>query len=37
MGDNQLGQGAEAVKELLKSDTDLRKKVYAGVKKAAGL
>lgn len=37
MGDNQLGQGAEAVKELLKTDADLRKKVYAGVKKEAGL
>jgi len=37
MGDNQLGQGADAVKELLKTDKELRKKVYAGVKKAAGL
>ncbi|KXK08337.1 MAG: recombinase RecA [Candidatus Dojkabacteria bacterium] len=37
MGNNQLGQGGEAVKELLRTDKNLRKEVYAAVKKAAAV
>lgn len=35
MGDTQLGQGKEAVKELLRNDVKLRKTVYQEVKKLA--
>ncbi|HRP37752.1 MAG TPA: DNA recombination/repair protein RecA, partial [Candidatus Dojkabacteria bacterium] len=31
-GDNQLGQGKDAVKELLKDDSKLRKEIYQEVK-----
>lgn len=33
IGSNQLGQGRDATKEILRTDTELRKKVYAEVKK----
>lgn len=36
-GDNQLGQGKDAVGAVLKEDTKLRKQIFAEVKKAAGI
>lgn len=36
-GDNQLGQGIEATKEVLKTDKKLTKEIYHEVKKAAGI
>lgn len=36
-GDNQLGQGIEATKEVLRTDKKLTKEIYQEVKKAAGI
>ena len=33
MGDKQLAQGRDGTKELMKTDTELRKKIYAEVRK----